>query len=118
MIDGIYVALSVRLQKKKEITVSHFFSSNLLLISCSLQICSFFCAGAPGGSFAVGRVDDFMALQQQILQGGALLHEMVVALFALNVQQELNLHKVRQVGRETSNDQKKQSWDIFFQFLT
>lgn len=84
-----------------------FFSSNLL-----------FLPGAPGSLFAVGRVDDFKALQQQILQGGALLREMVVALFALNAQEELNLHKVRQAGRETSTDQKKQSWYIFFRFLT
>lgn len=97
---------------------SQFFSSNLLLISFSLQICSFFCPGTPDGLFAVGRVDDFKALQQHILQGGALLREMVVALFALNAQQELNLHKVRQAGRETSTDQKKNNHEIFpFRFL-
>lgn len=91
-------SLSGYTNNKTEITVSHFFSSNLL-----------FLPGAPGSLFAVGRVDDFKALQQQILQGGALLREMVVALFALNAQEELNLHKVRQAGRETSTDQKKQS---------
>ncbi|XP_035862912.1 myomegalin isoform X8 [Sander lucioperca] len=57
-------------------------------------------AQAPDGSFAnrhgghaVGHIDDFKALQQQILQGGALLRKMETALYSLSGPQEFSLHQ-------------------------
>ncbi|KAM3620473.1 uncharacterized protein V6R79_024077 [Siganus canaliculatus] len=55
---------------------------------------------APDGSFAnrhgrhaVGHIDDFKALQQQILQGGALLRKMEAALYSLSSPKEFSLHQ-------------------------
>ncbi|XP_056269979.1 myomegalin isoform X4 [Pseudoliparis swirei] len=55
---------------------------------------------APDGSFAnrhgrhaVGHVDDFKALQQQILEGSALLRTMETAFYSLSAPQEFSLHQ-------------------------
>ncbi|XP_031731914.1 myomegalin isoform X6 [Anarrhichthys ocellatus] len=55
---------------------------------------------APDGSFAnrhgrhaVGHVDDFKALQQQILEGSALLRKMETTFYSLNTPQEFSLHQ-------------------------
>ncbi|XP_041790654.1 myomegalin isoform X2 [Chelmon rostratus] len=68
---------------------------------------------APDGSFAnrhgrhaVGHVDDFKALQQQILEGGALLRKMEAALFSLNGQQEFSLHQPSDSVRKLLSDTK------------
>ncbi|KAM6938463.1 myomegalin isoform 6-T6 [Lycodopsis pacificus] len=57
---------------------------------------------APDGSFAnhhgrhaVGHVDDFKALQQQILEGSALLHKMEITCYSL---QEFSLHQPSDSG--------------------
>ncbi|XP_078114414.1 myomegalin isoform X9 [Sander vitreus] len=62
-------------------------------------------AQAPDGSFAnrhgghaVGHIDDFKALQQQILQGGALLRKMETALYTLSGPQEFSLHQPSDSG--------------------
>ncbi|XP_042369157.1 myomegalin [Plectropomus leopardus] len=55
---------------------------------------------APNGSFAsrhgrhaVGHIDDFKALQQQILEGSALLNKMDATLYSLSTPQEFSLHQ-------------------------
>ncbi|XP_044218217.1 myomegalin isoform X6 [Thunnus albacares] len=60
---------------------------------------------APDGSFAnrhgrhaVGHVDDFKALQQQILEGGALLRRMETAVCSLNASQEFSRHQPSDSG--------------------
>ena len=60
---------------------------------------------APDGSFAdrqgahaVGHIDDFEALQQQLLEGSSLLLKMEAALYSLSASQELRLHQVRGRG--------------------
>ncbi|XP_065811624.1 myomegalin isoform X2 [Labrus bergylta] len=60
---------------------------------------------APDGSFAnrhgrhaVGHIDDFKALQQQILEGCALLRKMEVGLSSLNAAQEFRLHQLSDSG--------------------
>ncbi|XP_074492465.1 myomegalin isoform X5 [Sebastes fasciatus] len=60
---------------------------------------------APDGSFAnrhgrhaVGHVDDFKALQQQILEGGALLHKMETTLYPQSTPQEFSLHQPSDSG--------------------
>ncbi|KAM7012272.1 myomegalin [Tautogolabrus adspersus] len=60
---------------------------------------------APDGSFAnrhgrhaVGHIDDFKALQQQILEGSALLRKMEVGLSSLNAAQEFRLHQLSDSG--------------------
>ncbi|XP_074523720.1 myomegalin isoform X2 [Halichoeres trimaculatus] len=61
---------------------------------------------APDGSFAnrhgrhaVGHIDDFRALQQQILEGGALLRQMEVDLCSLNAAQDFSVHQVPDPGQ-------------------
>ncbi|XP_041646871.1 myomegalin isoform X3 [Cheilinus undulatus] len=56
---------------------------------------------APDGSFAnchgrhaVGHIDDFKALQQQIVEGGALLRKMEVGLSSPSMTQEFRLHQL------------------------
>uniref|UniRef100_A0A8C2XEL5 Myomegalin-like n=1 Tax=Cyclopterus lumpus TaxID=8103 RepID=A0A8C2XEL5_CYCLU len=60
---------------------------------------------APDGSFAnrhgrhaVGHVDDFKALQQQILEGSALLREMETTLYSLSAPQEFSMHQPSDPG--------------------
>ncbi|XP_030289744.1 myomegalin-like isoform X2 [Sparus aurata] len=60
---------------------------------------------APDGSFsnrhgrhAVGHVDDFKALQQQILEGSAVLHKMEASLYSLSSTQEFSLHQPSDSG--------------------
>ncbi|XP_073333371.1 myomegalin isoform X2 [Pagrus major] len=60
---------------------------------------------APDGSFsnrhgrhAVGHIDDFKALQQQILEGSALLHKMEASLYSLSSTQEFSLHQPSDSG--------------------
>ncbi|KAM9358453.1 myomegalin [Symphorus nematophorus] len=59
----------------------------------------------PDGSFAsrhgrhaVGHIDDFKALQQQILEGGALLRKMEATLFPPSSQQEFSLRQPSDSG--------------------
>ncbi|XP_069009006.1 myomegalin isoform X2 [Embiotoca jacksoni] len=61
--------------------------------------------GAPDGSFAsrhgrhaVGHIDDFSALQQQVLEGSGLLRRTEAALHALSASQELRLHQPADSG--------------------
>ncbi|CAJ1059465.1 myomegalin isoform X4 [Xyrichtys novacula] len=62
----------------------------------------------PHGRHAVGHIDDFKALQQQILEGGALLRKMEVTLSSLNTPQELNFHQLSDSGhvRKLQSDTK------------
>nr|XP_040040235.1 myomegalin isoform X1 [Gasterosteus aculeatus aculeatus] len=60
---------------------------------------------APDGSFAnrrgrhaVGHVDDFTALQQQLLEGGALLRKMETTFYSLSTTQEFRLHQPTDSG--------------------
>ncbi|XP_029284953.1 myomegalin isoform X3 [Cottoperca gobio] len=60
---------------------------------------------APDGSFAnhhgrhaVGHIDDFKALQQQILEGSALLLKMETGLYSLSTPQEFSLHQPSDSG--------------------
>ncbi|XP_068564082.1 myomegalin isoform X2 [Cebidichthys violaceus] len=60
---------------------------------------------APDGSFAnrhgrhaVGHVDDFKALQQQVLEGSALLRKMETTLNSLSAPQEFSLHQPSNSG--------------------
>lgn len=57
---------------------------------------------APDGSFAdrhgrhaIGHIDDFVALQQQILEGGALLRRIQAAVCSFSASQEFSLRQVR-----------------------
>lgn len=57
---------------------------------------------APDGSFtdchgrhAVGHIDDFVALQQQILEGGALLRRIQAAVCSFSASQEFSFRQVR-----------------------
>ncbi|KAM7387802.1 hypothetical protein PAMP_024015 [Pampus punctatissimus] len=59
----------------------------------------------PDGSFAdrhgrhaVGHIDDFKVLQQQILEGNALLHKMEAALCSLNASQQFSRHQPSDSG--------------------
>ncbi|KAL7397807.1 hypothetical protein ABVT39_028209 [Epinephelus coioides] len=60
---------------------------------------------APDGSFAnshgrhaVGHINDFKALQQQILEGSALLNKMDATLYSLSTPQEFSLHQPSDSG--------------------
>ncbi|KAM8875635.1 myomegalin isoform 3-T3 [Spinachia spinachia] len=60
---------------------------------------------APDGSFAnrhgrhaVGHVDDFKALQQQVLEGSALLRKMETAYYSLGTAQQFRLHQPSDSG--------------------
>ncbi|XP_026178954.1 myomegalin isoform X3 [Mastacembelus armatus] len=60
---------------------------------------------APDGSFAnrhgrhvIGHIDDFKALQQQILEGSALLCKTEAALYSLSTTQDISLHQPSDSG--------------------
>ncbi|XP_049910332.1 myomegalin-like isoform X5 [Epinephelus moara] len=60
---------------------------------------------APDGSFAnshgrhaVGHINDFKALQQQILEGSTLLNKMDATLYSLSTPQEFSLHQPSDSG--------------------
>ncbi|XP_044056839.1 myomegalin isoform X2 [Siniperca chuatsi] len=70
---------------------------------------------APDGSFAnrhgrhaVGHIDDFKALQQQILDGSTLLRRMDATLYSLSTAQEFSLHQPSDSGsvRKLLSDSK------------
>ncbi|XP_075342190.1 myomegalin isoform X8 [Odontesthes bonariensis] len=52
----------------------------------------------PQGPHAVGHVEDFQALQQQLLEGSSLLLKMEAALYSLSASQESRLHQLSESG--------------------
>lgn len=93
-----------------------FTSTSLLLLLFLILLVSISAASTPhgklpDGSFSshhgrhvVGHVDDFKALQQQILEGSTLLHKMEAALRSLIVSalQEFSLNQVSRPGSQRS----------------
>lgn len=72
------------------------------ILLCTSSVSSQSQGHAPDGSFhichgryAMGHVKDFKALQQQILEGGALLRKMEATLYSLSASKEFSLHQVQ-----------------------
>ncbi len=89
-------------------SILHLF----VILLFSLPAASTLQGQAPDGSFAnrhgrhaVGHIDDFKALQQQILEGSALLRKMEATLYSPSTPQEFSLHQVRDPRTKSTTDQ-------------